>query len=88
MYDKNDREIFEGSRIVYTPKTQRAYPNKIELYIVKFGEGSYDGGFYKFIGFYLELCNKDGSECDDRNNENDDGTANILFRKNEIEVID
>lgn len=52
LTDKNGKKIFEGDIVQY---------GEIEDYdwsfcrgVVKFGEGTFDGGIYRYTGFYFE----------------------------------
>ena len=51
LKDKNDVEIYEGD-IVQWLDNDDGEPNAAE---VKYGVGEFDGGHYKYIGFYLEV---------------------------------
>lgn len=50
LKDKNDVEIYEGDIIQWLDNDD-GEPNTAE---VKYGVGEFDGGHYKYIGFYLE----------------------------------
>lgn len=82
LFDKENQEIFESSIIEYYDENYHSEPR---YYRVKFGHGTYDSGYYNFIGFYLVQCNQDGSKYNDYSYT--DGTANILFDKEHIRII-
>ncbi len=43
--DKNGTEIREGDSVEYTSEG---------IFLVKWGKGTYDSGYYSYIGFYCE----------------------------------
>lgn len=51
LNDKNGKEIFESDIV----NVKAYYDNEPLLAVVKFGEGIFDGGAYKFTGFYLDF---------------------------------
>ncbi len=73
LKDKNGKLIFEGDILANYPEE---LDDDRDLWIVEFGEGSYDSGVYSYIGFRLRLISTDDF----------DGNANIIFGS-DIEVI-
>ncbi len=71
--DKNGKEIFEGDILAVADlMPEEAEPAN---YAVRFGCGTYDSGFYKYQGFYLESARED------------DATGGLLFETERLSVI-
>lgn len=75
LFDRKGKEIQEGNRIKYMPDIY-SDNSKIYIYKVCYGIGTFDGGAYQYVGFYLK--DEDG---------NTDGNSQILFETDFIEIV-
>lgn len=58
LLDRNGKEIFEGDIL----ESYLYKPERIRLAVVKFGEGHFDSGFYKYQGFHLVSADEEQYE--------------------------
>ena len=56
LTDQNGREIYEGDILSFSKDSMEDY---IVHAIVRYGTGQFDGGVYKYTGFYLESTGDD-----------------------------
>lgn len=67
LKDKNDKKMYEGDIVCLRKDREHG------VYTIRFGVGIYDGGYYKFMGFYLDPQDTEEHTC--------------MFETKDIEII-